>query len=234
MNSRQDGPLIVGIVGSQGAGKTAVAVELVSRLRQAGLAVGYVKHAHRGFDADRPESDTERVKRAGALAVAAAGPGSWFLLADGDPTPTSLAGRMRGTDLVIAEGWHDAPWPKVAVRLEGGPDRPAAGPILATLGTRRRPPANDGDPEGSGTTLDLPTDRLDALAADLVAQVAARQPAVELTVDGRPVAVSGFAADIIASTVRGLLSALRDGVGQDIRLVIRDPSSNGPASHPRP
>jgi molybdopterin-guanine dinucleotide biosynthesis protein len=45
--------VVCGIVGSAGAGKTALAQALVTRLGKAGPSVGYVKHTHHDFDLDR-------------------------------------------------------------------------------------------------------------------------------------------------------------------------------------
>lgn len=68
-------PLVVGVVGASGSGKTAVVEGLVSRLRAAGLQVAVVKHAPHGFELDREGSDSDRAVRAGAVTVALVGDG---------------------------------------------------------------------------------------------------------------------------------------------------------------
>lgn len=68
-------PLVVGVVGASGSGKTSLVEGLVSRLRAAGLRVAVVKHAPHGFELDREGSDSDRAARAGAAAVAVVGDG---------------------------------------------------------------------------------------------------------------------------------------------------------------
>jgi len=68
-------PLVVGVVGASGSGKTSLVEGLVSRLRAVGLRVAVVKHAPHGFELDREGSDTDRAARAGAAAVAVVGDG---------------------------------------------------------------------------------------------------------------------------------------------------------------
>ena len=58
------------MVGASGAGKTSLLEQLLPALRARGLAVGAVKHASHGFEADRPGKDSQRLYAAGADAVA--------------------------------------------------------------------------------------------------------------------------------------------------------------------
>ena len=44
----------IGIAGRSGAGKTTLIARLIPELNRRGLAVSTVKHAHHGFEADRP------------------------------------------------------------------------------------------------------------------------------------------------------------------------------------
>jgi molybdopterin-guanine dinucleotide biosynthesis protein MobB len=67
-------PLIVGVVGSSGGGKTAVIAGLLRRLRATGVRAIAVKHASHGFVFDQAGSDSARMFEAGAGVVLVAGP----------------------------------------------------------------------------------------------------------------------------------------------------------------
>ncbi len=60
---------IVGFAGVSGSGKTTLITAVLPLLRAEGLRVGVVKHAHCGFDMDRPGKDSYRVREAGAAEV---------------------------------------------------------------------------------------------------------------------------------------------------------------------
>ena len=57
---------VVAVVGKSNSGKTTLIVKLVQELTQRGHRVGTVKHAHRGFDMDRPGKDSYRHQEAGS------------------------------------------------------------------------------------------------------------------------------------------------------------------------
>lgn len=102
-------PCMVRIVGSSGSGKTTFVEGVLPALRKRGLRVGTVKHASHGFSADRPGSDSDRHRVAGASPVLLTGP-SGHVLFDLEP-PTErpslgdLVDRYFGNrDLVLVEG----------------------------------------------------------------------------------------------------------------------------------
>ena len=67
-------PLVVGIVGSSGGGKTTVITGLLRRLKEGGVRAITVKHAAHGFDIDHEGSDSTLMFEAGAGLVLLAGP----------------------------------------------------------------------------------------------------------------------------------------------------------------
>lgn len=116
----------VGFAAPSGTGKTTLIAELVPVLRGRGLRLGYLKHAHHGFDLDRPGKDTYKLRAAGALSVLIASPERWAFMQEGRgrvPDLPALLARFDAseTDLVLIEGWHGESYPKIAVH------RPAAG-----------------------------------------------------------------------------------------------------------
>ena len=114
----------MGIVGWSGSGKTTLLVALLPLLRARGLSVSTIKHAHRGFDMDRPGKDTFRHRAAGAHEVLIASNTRWALLheiAGPEPTLPELLTKLDPVDLVLVEGFKTYPFPKLEVH------RPALG-----------------------------------------------------------------------------------------------------------
>ena len=60
---------VFGITGWSGSGKTTLLVRLIPAMVARGLSVSTVKHAHHGFDVDRPGKDSYEHRRAGATEV---------------------------------------------------------------------------------------------------------------------------------------------------------------------
>jgi molybdopterin-guanine dinucleotide biosynthesis protein B len=109
---------VVGLVGWSGSGKTTLLVALLPLLRARGLRVSTVKHAHDGFDMDRPGKDSHRHREAGAHEVLVAGAGRWALLHEvsgPEPSLDQLLARLDPVDLVLVEGYKSHRFPKVEV-----------------------------------------------------------------------------------------------------------------------
>lgn len=115
---------VIGFAGWSGAGKTTLLAAVLPRLVAAGLRVSTVKHAHEGFDLDRPGKDSYRHREAGAREVMLASGTRWALLHEvegPEPGLPELLARLAPCDLVLVEGWKRHPYPKVEVH------RPALG-----------------------------------------------------------------------------------------------------------
>jgi len=118
---------VLGIAGWNGAGKTTLVAAVLPHLAAAGLRVSTVKHAHEGFDLDRPGKDSFRHREAGAREVMLASGRRWALLHEvegrepGLPELLARLARLAPCDLVLVEGWKRDPFPKLEVH------RPALG-----------------------------------------------------------------------------------------------------------
>jgi molybdopterin-guanine dinucleotide biosynthesis protein B len=115
---------VLGIVGWSGSGKTTLLTALIPLLRARGLSVSTVKHAHHGFDMDRPGKDSYRHRAAGAHEVLVATAQRWALLHEVDgpePDLPALLSRLAPVDLVLVEGFKTHAFPKLEVH------RPALG-----------------------------------------------------------------------------------------------------------
>lgn len=121
-------PAIVGVVGSSGAGKTTLLTRLLPLLRERGLQVAVLKHAHHTFDIDHAGKDSFQLRKAGAAQVLVASRERWALMVEtpgGTEAPPleSLLARLdrRRLDLVLVEGFRHEAFPKIEVQ------RPLAG-----------------------------------------------------------------------------------------------------------
>ncbi len=115
---------VLGIVGWSGSGKTSLLEMLLPRLRARGLSVSTIKHAHHGFDMDRPGKDSYRHRQAGAQEVLVSTAARWALLHEvsgPEPGLPDLLARLAPVDLVLVEGFKTHSFAKLEVH------RPALG-----------------------------------------------------------------------------------------------------------
>ena len=122
---------VIGIAGWSGSGKTTLVVALLPCLIAQGLRVSTLKHAHHGFDLDKPGKDSHRHREAGATEVLVSSAKRWAMFHElrGEPEPDldQLMARMAPVDLLIVEGFKEYPYPKIEVH------RPSVGKPLLQL-----------------------------------------------------------------------------------------------------
>lgn len=111
--------IVFGIAGWSGSGKTTLIEKLIPHFTQLGKVVSVIKHAHHGFDLDRPGKDSWRHREAGATQVLMLSEQRWVLMHElrDDPEP-SLEAQLRllaPCDVVLIEGFKAAPVPKIEV-----------------------------------------------------------------------------------------------------------------------
>ena len=113
-------PPVVSVVGFKDSGKTSVAVGLIAALQSRGRRVMAVKHGHR-FEVDTPGTDSWRLRHEGrAIRVVLAGPEDLVVMGEwgpeGEPTLAQVVRRfVADADIVVAEGYKQAPVPKIEV-----------------------------------------------------------------------------------------------------------------------
>lgn len=124
---------VVGFCGSSGVGKTTLIEGVVAELRRAGQRVSVVKHAHVGFDLDRPGKDSHRMRDAGAFEVLVASPRRMALLREYgtelDLSVHDLLAELTEVDWVLVEGFKHADLMKVEVWREDVAARRGDAPI---------------------------------------------------------------------------------------------------------
>lgn len=122
---------IIGFAAFSGTGKTTLLRRLLPMLRERGLRIGMVKHAHHSFDVDTPGKDSYELRKAGASKMLIASRNRWALMTEtpdaNEPRLDDLLAELNqdDLDLVMVEGFKDEHFPKIELH------RPALGrPLL--------------------------------------------------------------------------------------------------------
>ena len=110
---------IIGLAGWSGSGKTTLITKLIPRLRARGLRVSTLKHAHHGFDLDRPGKDSFMHREAGATEVLISSAKRWAILHELREEPEwdlgGLVAKMSPVDLVLVEGFKRDAFPRLEI-----------------------------------------------------------------------------------------------------------------------
>jgi molybdopterin-guanine dinucleotide biosynthesis protein B len=116
---------IFGFAGFSGSGKTTLIEKLIPVLTGRGLRVSLIKHAHHGFDVDRPGKDSYRHREAGCGEVLVASSRRWALMHElrGAPEPSfgELLEQLSPCDLVLVEGFKREAIPKLEIHRGANP-----------------------------------------------------------------------------------------------------------------
>ena len=117
-SARVNAPRIA-FVGRHNSGKTTLLLAVLPLLAAPGLRVGYLKHAHAGFEIDRPEKDSYRARRSGVIQTIVTGGGQTEVIDDapGEAGLDAVIARYLrdDLDLLVVEGFKAEPLPKIEV-----------------------------------------------------------------------------------------------------------------------
>ena len=110
---------IIGLAGWSGSGKTTLITKLIPALRARGLRVSTLKHAHHGFDLDKPGKDSFMHRESGATEVIISSARRWAVLHELRDEPewnmVDLVAKMSPVDLVLVEGFKRDAFPKLEI-----------------------------------------------------------------------------------------------------------------------
>ena len=163
-------PRVLGVVGWKNSGKTGLVERLLAHLVARGLRVSSIKHAHHAARTDRPGTDSDRHRAAGASQVVLATPVRWAMTTElrGAPEPglAMLVGRLDPCDLVLVEGFKRGRHPRIEAHRTATGREPIAcsDPSVAAV-------ASDGTPSVPCPLLGLDDT---AALADLALRIATR------------------------------------------------------------
>ena len=110
--------MILGLAGWSGSGKTTVIKNLLPKLKKINISVSTIKHAHEGFDIDKPGKDSFIHREAGAQEVLISSSKRFALMANNikkESSLTELIAKLTPVDLVLVEGWKKENIKKIEV-----------------------------------------------------------------------------------------------------------------------
>ncbi len=197
-------PPIVSIIGKSDTGKTALIEKLIRELASRGYRVATIKHAPQDLVFDQPEKDSWRHIQAGSAATAVSSQDRMVLI---KPVSQALTidqvARYLGEDydIILAEGFKEGDTPKIEVhRREIGPPLSAVKKLIAMV---------TDEPLETKTRQFAPED-IKGLASLLEEGfIKPQKKRTILYVNNTPIALSTFPKEIIASTLIGMVSALK-------------------------
>lgn len=116
---------IIGFAAYSGTGKTTLVTRVIPILKERGLKVGVLKHAHHNFVIDTPGKDSYELRKSGAQQVMVASKQriAWVMENQHEEEPLlfELLRNFTGQDLdlVIVEGFKHEPFTKIEVYRSG-------------------------------------------------------------------------------------------------------------------
>jgi molybdopterin-guanine dinucleotide biosynthesis protein B len=211
------GTPIISVVGKSDSGKTTLLERLIAELKRRGYRVGTIKHDTHGFEIDHPGKDSWRHAQAGSDVVAIASPQKLALIKklESELTLDEVASYITDVDIILTEGYKRADKPKIEVhrKVVGGELLCSPQELLALVTDE---PLNMPVPQFS-------FEEIGALA-DLIEEKFLKRrefPLVSILVDGKGVPIfKDFTRQIVAKTVKGMVSALQGGIGRFISIKI--------------
>lgn len=115
-----DYPLpVLGFAAWSGTGKTTLLKQVIPLLKQKGIRVACLKHAHHQFDVDTPGKDSYELRHAGAEQMLIASAKRWALMTEKstehEPELSELLPLLSidTLDLVLVEGFKQTRFPKI-------------------------------------------------------------------------------------------------------------------------
>ncbi len=112
---------VIGFAAWSGTGKTTLLTRLLPILKQKGLRVGLIKHAHHQFEIDIPGKDSYELRKSGASQVLVCSKNRWALLSDRDfPEEPKLQQELQklqtqDLDIILVEGFKHEHFDKIEI-----------------------------------------------------------------------------------------------------------------------
>jgi molybdopterin-guanine dinucleotide biosynthesis protein B len=116
---------IIGLAGWSGSGKTTLITKVLPVLIGRGCRVSTLKHAHHGFDLDKPGKDSFMHRASGATEVIISSERRWAVLhelrGEEEWDLPALLSKASPVDLLLVEGFKRESFPKLEIfRKENG------------------------------------------------------------------------------------------------------------------
>ena len=110
--------MLLGLAGWSGSGKTTLVSNLIPELKKINISVSSLKHAHEGFDVDKPGKDSYVHRQAGAKEVLISSNKRFALIHEYKNEKISLNSlikKLSPVDLILIEGWKKENIKKIEV-----------------------------------------------------------------------------------------------------------------------
>jgi molybdopterin-guanine dinucleotide biosynthesis protein MobB len=110
---------VLGFAAYSGTGKTTLLLKLIPLLKQSGIRIALIKHAHHDFDIDIPGKDSYELRKAGADQVLVASARRRALIremaTEAELQLEELINELdlEDVDLVLVEGFRHADFPRI-------------------------------------------------------------------------------------------------------------------------
>ena len=191
------------VVGTKDTGKTSLLEGITRELVRRGRTVAYIKHTHVEPSLESEDTDTARLRAAGAAVTALTGSDYTIASRSSGRGVEELSFRVASPgDIVLAEGFKSTPGKKIVV-AGGDLDFAALEGVVAVVG----------DAPGGYKGSVFSTDQTSELC-DLIEKLAALSDdqtwATRLLVNGEEVPLNPFVQDVMASALKGMTEVLRD------------------------
>ena len=111
---------VIGFCAYSGTGKTTLLTSLLPLMKERGIKVGIIKHAHHNFDTDRPGKDSYELRKSGAKQMLTSSSRRWALITElfdeeNEATLDELLGYLHlpSLDLILVEGFKRESFRKI-------------------------------------------------------------------------------------------------------------------------
>lgn len=128
-NSAEKTQKIVAVCGVKNSGKTTLLIKLVKELTGRGIKTAVIKHDGHDFTCDIPETDSYRLKEAGAYGMAVFSESRIFVHKTGTrESLEELIGMFPEAEIIFLEGMKESTYPKIEIIRKGISKVPISNP----------------------------------------------------------------------------------------------------------
>jgi len=178
---------VIGFYGDSKSGKTTLIIKIIEQLTKDGYNVATIKKTDRNVEIDTEGKDTWKHRHAGAKLVVLSSPYETDLMINKrieTKTIVDIISAFGVLDIVLVEGASDPSIPKI----------------------------KNGNGKERDNTIMQYQDDLEGVMKIIKKEIdkKKRKERISLVVNGKDIALSEFPADIIKSTLVGMLSSLKD------------------------
>jgi len=178
---------VIGFYGDSKSGKTTLIIKIIERLTKDGYNVSTIKKTDKNVEIDTEGKDTWMHRHAGAKLVVLSSPHETDLMINKRTETKKIVDIISAfgvLDIVLVEGASDPSIPKI--KIGNGKER--------------------------DNTIMQYQDDLEGVMKIIKKEIdkKKRKESISIVINGKKVALSEFPADIIKSTIVGMLSSLKD------------------------